>query len=72
MPAICRNVVVSPDNGSSDCSDLGAKSEDVRLDECVESKACIVNETSEQSRDNPQPMSRDQRERNISQEVKLS
>ena len=41
VPPIYRNVIVSPeDESSSNCSDLGAKSEDVRVDECVESKVC--------------------------------
>lgn len=75
VPPISRNVIVSPeDESSSDCSDLEAKSEDVRVDECIESKVLKVNDTSEPQKIQEvlQPMSRDLRERNISQEVKLS
>jgi hypothetical protein len=48
VPPICRNEIISPEEeSSSDCSDLGTKSEDVRVDECVESKACLVHETAD-------------------------
>ena len=46
-PRINSNVIISPSNESSVSSDVNLKSEDVCLDECVESKACLIHETLE-------------------------